>query len=162
MIKHIISALLFILPIVGSNECIAARSCESIYRYEIYKDRRKADAIVMIRQFYEEYVAALLQNDNANKTSIVKHKYIDPQLLRRMSKMYECGGLDYDPFLQAQDYDESSISNMRIEKASADMDTYRVYLWDSYDKKYKHVDMILRKIGDNYKIVDITLPNHDL
>ncbi len=47
--------------------------------------------------------------------------------------MYAEMELDYDPFLEAQDCDESVLENLRIEKDSVRTDVYRILLWDNFN-----------------------------
>lgn len=162
MVKYIISALLFILPIVGTNNCVASQRYKSIYRHEISLDKQNDDAIAMLRQFYEEYAAARLQDNKEGweMAKAIERKYVDSSLIKYMIKNGEEMGLDYDPYLYAQDFDEKILQFMRIEPCGENL--YRISLWNHYIEAYNHIKVRVKKCKVTYKIVDITLPNHYL
>ena len=81
-------------------------------------------ALGMLRRFYAEYIA--------------------PRLFGRLQRMYAEMELDYDPFLEAQDCDESVLENLRIEKDSVRTDVYRILLWDNFNRKYRKAELLLR------------------
>lgn len=105
-----------------------------------------------IERFYTEYLDALVRNDDVD-VEHVKEKYLSRSLARRIRRMYDTMKLDYDPFLQAQDYDRHSLDGIKIEKVDASDNRYRVYLWDSYNKRYRQVDLIMKPTREGY-IVD--------
>lgn len=105
-----------------------------------------------IERFYTEYLDALVRNDDV-EVERVKEKYLSRSLARRIRRMYDTMKLDYDPFLQAQDYDRHSLDGIKIEKVDTSDNRYRVYLWDSYNKRYRQVDLIMKPTREGY-IVD--------
>lgn len=105
-----------------------------------------------IERFYTEYLDALV-NNNDPEVERVKEKYLSRSLAKQIRHMYDTMELDYDPFLQAQDFDRHSLDGIRIEKVDASDNRYKVYLWDSYNKRYKQVDLIMKPTQDGY-IVD--------
>lgn len=105
-----------------------------------------------IERFYTEYLDALVRNDDV-EVKRVKEKYLSRSLARRIRRMYDTMKLDYDPFLQAQDYDRHSLDGIKIEKVDASDNRYRIYLWDSYNKRYRQVDLIMKPTREGY-IVD--------
>lgn len=104
-----------------------------------------------IERFYTEYLDALVRNDDV-AVGRVEDKYLSRSLARRIRRMYGTMELDYNPFMQAQDFDSHSLDGMRIEKTGASENRYRVYLWDSYNKQYKQVDLMMKRTRDGYVV----------
>lgn len=104
-----------------------------------------------IERFYTEYLDALVRNDDV-AVGRVEDKYLSRSLARRIRRMYGTMELDYNPFMQAQDFDSHSLDGMRIEKTGASENIYRVYLWDSYNKQYKQVDLMIKRTRDGYVV----------
>ena len=92
-------------------------------------------ALGMLRRFYEEYIAAWLRNGDNEEGLAILRRYLTPRLFGRLQRMYAEMELDYDPFLEAQDCDESVLENLRIEKDSVRTDVYRILLWDNFNRK---------------------------
>ena len=104
-----------------------------------------------IERFYTEYLDALVRNDDV-AVGRVEDKYLSRSLARRIRRMYGTMELDYNPFMQAQDFDPHSLDGMRIENTGASENIYRVYLWDSYNKQYKQVDLMMKRTRDGYVV----------
>lgn len=104
-----------------------------------------------IERFYTEYLDALVRNDDV-EVGRVEDKYLSRSLTRRIRRMYGTMELDYNPFMQAQDFDSHSLDGMRIENTGASENIYRVYLWDSYNKQYKQVDLMMKRTRDGYVV----------
>lgn len=104
-----------------------------------------------IERFYTEYLNALVRNDDV-AVGRVEDKYLSRSLARRIRRMYGTMELDYNPFMQAQDFDSHSLDGMRIENTGASENIYRVYLWDSYNKQYKQVDLMMKRTRDGYVV----------
>ena len=104
-----------------------------------------------IERFYTEYLDALVRNDDV-AVGRVEDKYLSHSLARRIRRMYGTMELDYNPFMQAQDFDSHSLDGMRIENTGASENIYRVYLWDSYNKQYKQVDLMMKRTRDGYVV----------
>lgn len=101
-------------------------------------------ALGMLRRFYEEYIAAWLRNGDNEEGLAILRRYLTPRLFGRLQRMYAEMELDYDPFLEAQDCDESVLENLRIEKDSVRTDVYRILLWDNFNRKYRKAELLLR------------------
>ena len=71
-----------------------------------------------IERFYTEYLDALVCNDDV-AVGRVEDKYLSRSLARRIRRMYGTMELDYNPFMQAQDFDSHSLDGMRIENTGA-------------------------------------------
>ena len=104
-----------------------------------------------IERFYTEYLDALVRNVDV-EVGRVEDKYLSRSLARRIRRMYGTMELDYNPFMQAQDFDSHSLDGMRIENTGASENIYRVYLWDSYNKQYKQVDLMMKRTRDGYVV----------
>ena len=101
-------------------------------------------ALGMLRRFYEEYIAAWLRNGDNEEGLAILRRYLTPRLFGRLQRMYAEMELDYDPFLEAQDCDESVLEN----------------LWDNFNRKYRKAELLLRHGEDGYRIDGIlSLPD---
>ena len=125
--------------------------------------QQQEPALCLIRQFYVEYITELIRKGGPDneKTEAIQRQYISPELLDRLQRMYEEMELDYDPFLKAQDSDKSVLEKLRIEKDTAQTNAYRVYIWDSFNRKYKEIKLLLKPGEQGYKIDNIlSLPDY--
>ena len=117
-------------------------------------------ALGMLRRFYAEYIAAWLRNGDNEEGLAILRRYLTPRLIGRLQRMYAEMELDYDPFLEAQDCDESVLENLRIEKDSVRTDVYRILLWDNFNREYRKAELLLRHGEDGYRIDGIlSLPD---
>lgn len=108
----------------------------------------------VLRRFYAEYVAEWLCGA-ASDTKSVSERYITKRLRNRLRNLYEKHGLDYDPFLEAQDCDGHTLDSLRVERDADRPEIRRVYIWDSYNKRYKEIVLRMKLEGEEWKIDDI-------
>lgn len=115
-------------------------------------------ACAFVRQFYTAYIGSWLA-DGGDPRAVLKQN-LTRRFYERLQRMYEQEELDYDPFLDAQDCDASVLEKLRIEKDTLREHVYRVCLWDTYSRNYKHVELLLEHTGQSYRIDDVpTLPD---
>lgn len=120
-------------------------------------------AMVVLRRFYTDYIAGWLSQDGHDdgKERALLRQYLTPRMFDRLQSMYAELELDYDPFLEAQDCDESVLEKLRIERDSLRTGVYRVLLWDNYNRKYRKAELLLRQGDDGYRIDGIlSLPDY--
>lgn len=108
----------------------------------------------VLRRFYAEYVAEWLCG-SASDTKSVSSRYITKRLRNKLKNLYNRHELDYDPFLEAQDCDRHTLDSLRIESDADRPEIRRVYLWDSYNKRYKEIVLRMKLEGNEWKIDDI-------
>lgn len=108
----------------------------------------------VLRRFYAEYVAEWLCG-SASDTKSVQERYITRRLRNKLKNLYNRHELDYDPFLEAQDCDRHTLDSLRIESDADRPEIRRVYLWDSYNKRYKEIVLRMKLEGNEWKIDDI-------
>lgn len=115
-------------------------------------------ACEFVRQFYTTYIGLWLADEG--DTRAVLKQNLTRTFYERLQCMYEQEELDYDPFLNAQDCDESVLEKLRIEKDTLREHVYRVCLWDNYHRNYKHVELLLEHTEQGYRIDDLlSLPD---
>lgn len=120
-------------------------------------ENKPDSALVMLRRFYTEYIAGWDRDDKEE----VLRRYLTPRFFDRLQRMYTELELDYDPFLEAQDCDESVLKNLRIERDSVRPDVYRILLWDNFNRKYRKAELLLIHGADGYRIDGIpSLPEY--
>ena len=84
-------------------------------------------ALRTVRRFYEEYLAAW--EGDRRKQEEVCERYV-ARSLREEIRAAQAAGLDYDPYVQAQDCGPETLARLRVECDSADCSRCRVFLWD--------------------------------
>lgn len=109
-------------------------TCIATYGQDPPKPADPADAVPTIKRFYTEYIGQWLSDgtDFAAGIGAVMERYISPELLDKLQK----AGLDYDPFLQAQDCDRSMLDKLTVEPCDDRDNAYTVGLWDSFNSRY--------------------------
>lgn len=107
-------------------------------------------AVQTLREFYTAYIRAVSEGDSHATVQQLVKKYCTARLLARIEK----SGLDYDPFLNAQDADPDWVSSLCVEKGDA-KNTYLVSYWYPYAKKRVYIGVSAEKDGDSYKIVAV-------
>lgn len=80
--------------------------------------------IEILQVFYKQYIIeqSKMLDNKREKIDSLKSIYCSNELLTTLSKLE----LDYDPYLDAQDCDESDLKRMSIEIENADSAIYRV------------------------------------
>lgn len=111
-------------------------------------------ATAVLRRFYMDYVSSRTGND-VRKTEALQKQFLTRRFFDRLQRMYGEMELDYDPFLEAQDVDKNVLDSLRIEKDSVRTDVYRVFLWDNFNRKYRKVELLLKRTEKGYRIDDI-------
>ncbi|NBW35352.1 MAG: hypothetical protein EBR30_10110 [Cytophagia bacterium] len=107
-------------------------------------DDESIKALLFLRNFYEEYLAAF----NNSSTDSVKKKYCTVELLKELN----FGDRSYDPFLNAQDFDHNFLKTLKIKKSGVSKEIFIVSYVDSYTKEDVQITIGLLKIQNEYKI----------
>ncbi|MCE2733407.1 MAG: YbjP/YqhG family protein [Flammeovirgaceae bacterium] len=108
------------------------------------QDDESTKALLFLRKFYEEYLAAF----NAGSTDSVKKKYCTVELLEKLNH----SELSYDPFLNAQDFDDNFLKTINIRKLVDSKESFIVSYIDSYTKRDVQITLRLLEIQNEYKI----------
>jgi hypothetical protein len=109
------------------------------------------DSIInTINSFYTSYISENAK-DIVNKNALkeLKSKYVAKSLLDKLDKKK----LDYDPFVNAQDYNIEWLKNIEITKDKLKKDTYKVCIIDNGIKTF--IPLVVKKELNQYKIYDI-------
>lgn len=109
-------------------------------------------AFEMLREFYTLYIAENCKAGDFDVTAVrnIKNKYVTDKLLMKLDEAM----LDYDPFLNAQDCDESWIKTLEITHIPNSDDIYQI----SYRYNNEHeqrITLFLIKKEGRYMIDDI-------
>lgn len=110
-------------------------------------DPNDSTALVFIRMFYKEY---LLEFENDFVDS-VRRKYCTPELIKKIVNKE----LDYDPFLNAQDFDDSLLRTLDAKKSNTPQGYYIVSYVDGYSKKKVYIVISLAEHEGEYRISDV-------
>ena len=125
-----------------------------MYSQEKQKENNSSDKeiIEMLKTFYTEYIS---ESDkmpmNENKINSIKKKYCTSKLLQKINLL----PLDYDPFVDAQDFEPTLLKTIKFTKVSKNNNIYKAcYVWD-FNNKTICVKLSIKKINNSFKIDDI-------
>lgn len=113
-------------------------------------------ATEMLKEFYTKYITEISKTSpSAKKLQSIKKQYCTAGLLSRMKELE----LDYDPFINAQDTDDSWIKTLSVKKdPKKGKGLYTVSFSDTESKTTITVRLSIVKDGDDYKIDGIAAP----
>lgn len=108
-------------------------------------------AIEMLRVFYTLYITECDKMTTDEKAvASIKNKYLTKELSARLSDV----GLEYDPFLNAQDCDKAWIETLEIAPETDRENAYKVCY--RYDNEHKNcITLYLAKDNGRFLINDI-------
>lgn len=108
--------------------------------------------IHLLQNFYRDYIAENDKRTNEAAINSIKERYITAELLDKIGRMFQDGTLDYDPFVNAQDYDSKWPETLQIEKCSQSENTYIIHFPETRYGKHQPVKLIVdpeqNKISD--------------
>lgn len=108
--------------------------------------------ILMLKQFYTSYISEHLKDDvDDQKVNSLKKKYVTEKFLYTLKE----AGLDYDPFVNAQDYDENWLKSLRVEEDASSANLYRVFLLNGFTGETYCITLQIVKEKGEYKISNI-------
>ncbi|MEO8234264.1 MAG: DUF3828 domain-containing protein [Flavobacterium sp.] len=111
-----------------------------------------------LKSFYTSYISENAKNVvDRSFLKELKNKYVTQSFLNKLQKLE----LDYDPFVNAQDYNSEWIKNLGIIKDNSKENTYNVIITDNGVRT--NILLVLKKEQNQYKIDDIAnLPNNTI
>jgi hypothetical protein len=129
--------LAFLLIMTGSNSY-----CQSTYSDD--------EILKTLHKFYSAYITATCSSTpDQKKVKSIYNKYCTQKLLKDIQ------GLDYDPFINAQDCAMNLLKNLKIYKAKNTSDLFIVTYPDDYDKSNVIIKLKVIKQEGVYKINEI-------
>ena len=113
-------------------------------------------ATEMLKEFYTRYITEISKTSpSAKKLHSIRKQYCTAGLLSRMKELE----LDYDPFINAQDTDDSWIKTLSVKRhPEKGKGLYIVSFSDTESKTTITVTLSVVKEGDDYKIGGIAAP----
>ena len=120
------------------------------------QDKTSDDEILkMLNSFYTSYITERSKMpEDEKKVELIKSKYFTANLLDKLDKLNK-QGLNYDPFINAQDWDIDLLKKLMIRKEIKSNNIFEVSYPDNYRKTLTKIKLIVIKQNDNYKIDDI-------
>ncbi|WP_395077651.1 DUF3828 domain-containing protein [Flavobacterium sp.] len=161
--KQIIKLVLVCFLIISCNGQVTNKN-----KQDIKQDKKQientlksietsSDTIVKnLKVFYVSYISENAK-DLVDKNTLkeLKNKYITKSLLDKLQNLE----LDYDPFVNAQDYNTEWLKNIEITKDKLKDNTYIIFINDNGTKTT--ISLVIKKELNEYKIDDINnLPNN--
>jgi hypothetical protein len=116
-----------------------------------------------IEGFYKSYITELSKEDTkSSREDTVLNKYCTTRLITFLEKQYEEGELDWNPFLNAQDFDLGTINTIKINKEKSKYNLYSVsYVWPGTGETVDKIKLILVSEGNSYKIDYVDVGSKD-
>lgn len=152
--KKILYVLLINMFLLGCKQEIKATDTIQIYdSLQTKNDTEKAS------EFLKEFYFSVYGSDKNNE--ILKKKYLSERILKRINSLTSNENdliLDYDPFIQGQDFNSGSIKKTLKIVTLDNKDEFRIsfLLLGSRGEKRTNIDVALQKNGDgNYLINNI-------
>jgi hypothetical protein len=118
--------------------------------------KEEEQAINTLREFYELWITEHSKDIDIDENAIadIEKKYVSKELSVKLKKVFAEYELDYDPFLNAQDYDIRSLKTLEINPVAEQNDTYRICY--NYDNEHTNcMTLFLVKTNGKYLINDI-------
>jgi len=107
---------------------MTSATIEGAPRFQVTPPQTPASPEAVVRDFYRWYLQTLYKNKEPFKNRAVTARYVTPRLIQWLTRrMKGPDPIDYDYFLNAQDYGETwdkqiSISKLSIQNGTAKMD----------------------------------------
>lgn len=116
----------------------------------------------MLREFYTLYIT---ENDKKKRDDLriaaIKEKYVTPKLLAKIDSAMLYYNLDYDPFVNAQDYDTAWIKTLEIAPVPERTNTFDIcYTYNENSKSCPTVVLVKSEgkyMIDNFDGLDDTI-----
>lgn len=119
----------------------------------ITKKNQQKDSLIVntIKEFYISYISEKSKNElNQNSINEIKQKYVTNKLLLNIEKRMEDGSLDWDPFVNAQDFYDGWIKTLKITSDESKKNQYVVSYFDGNKDVKIYLGII--KVNNQYKI----------
>lgn len=142
--KNIVSIYLIIL--IG----ILVFNCTS--------ETEKAEPKIMLMNFYKAYINELANTKDLKETEkhlkTIKEKYCVKSLIDSINNEFE-NGLDYDPFIKAQDIDSNILQTLSVTDIANSKNQYLIKYRDSFSNKEIEIYTTVIEVDGQFKIVSI-------
>lgn len=111
-------------------------------------------ACMALQEFYYSYITeGAKSGSNASALHAIQEKYVTKDLLSQLQHAFSEGELDYDPFINAQDFNLDWLATLTITKDEVLPATYHVSYADAYKKDGKtHIKLSVVNEAGHYKI----------
>ena len=110
------------------------------------------EGVEYVEMFYQEYISALLEMPmDLKKIETIENNYLSNKLLTQLRNKQ----LDYDPFLNAQDFEEDIFEKMKFENHPESTNMVKVSYEDEYTGKIVTLQLELIEDNGSYKINSI-------
>lgn len=124
-------------------------NCQTIITEKNSSDKQ---IVEMLKKFYNEYLTEIDKMPlNQKKINLVKQKFCTSKLLKKIDLLE----LDYDPFVNAQDFDSEVLKTIKFTKDSKSLNIYKACYIYSFNKKNICIKLRIIKTNNNFKIDDI-------
>lgn len=107
----------------------------------------------MLKDFYTGYISTIAAgaDDYGAKLEALTKKYCTTKLTKKIEKD-QADGMDYDPYIKAQDADSAWLKTLSIQKDAQKPNGYTASYMDNSSHKKITISLLVIKQGENFKI----------
>jgi len=114
----------------------------------------------ILHAFYTTYIRAGCEELSPNfetKLERIKMRYCTSKFVKNLKERTETGEIDWDPLIDAQDFNPKWIQTLSIKKDFERINEYDVSYFDDYEHKDCIMKVTVSKHGDDFLIDNVLL-----
>ena len=114
--------------------------------------KQKKVKIEFVENFYEEYISELSEMPmDLDRIDSLEKKFLTVELYKKLKEQ----DLDYDPFLNAQDFDDDILEKLASNEHTEKKDVVKVSYIDDYTSSTVSIFLKVIELENGYKISSI-------
>ena len=116
------------------------------------ENNRTETKIEFVENFYEEYISELSEMPmDLDRIDSLEKKFLTVELYKKLKEQ----DLDYDPFLNAQDFDDDILEKLASNEHTEKKDVVKVSYIDDYTSSTVSIFLKVIELENGYKISSI-------
>ncbi|WP_276133042.1 DUF3828 domain-containing protein [Polluticoccus soli] len=144
-----LTLLLLLLSIIGISACNSNETKNQ--QTSPATSSPASDPATRLNDFYSAYIAEKAKAaEDTGRISGLFREYCTDSFTRHLDRVYAHGELEADPIIDAQDFDQSWIKTLTVQKNGGD--GYQVCYVDTYDNQKHCLDVHVVNENGKWKI----------
>ena len=114
----------------------------------------------MLHSFYTTYISAGCEDLSTNyepKLNRILKRYCTAKFVKNLTARTETGEIDWDPLINAQDFDPKWILTLSIKRNISRINQYDISYFDDYSQKECTMKVTVTKQGEDFLINNVLL-----
>ncbi len=114
----------------------------------------------MLHSFYTTYISAGCEDLSTNyepKLNRIKKRYCTAKFVKNLTSRTETGEIDWDPLINAQDFNPKWILSLSIKRNVSRINQYDISYFDDYTHKESTMKVTVTKQGEDFLINNVLL-----